>query len=102
MHVEVTDDPQKALRETLSFLRTDPVGHNLVLTLLHGRIAQPVPGQYAWVTDGDEVLGVLFRSPLEFPQPTLTPVRADAVGPFVERLAEEAADLKGVMAEAAT
>ena len=36
-----SDDAERTLQETGSFLRSDPVQHNLILTLLEERAAHP-------------------------------------------------------------
>ena len=40
--------------------------HNVILTLLHTRVAHPEPGRY-WVVDVDRrTAGVIFQSPLDY------------------------------------
>lgn len=109
--VESTDDPDEALRRAGSFLRSRPVEHNLILTLLHERIRTSVPGRYWTVSEGDEVHGVVFRSPTGFPA-LVTPMgpegalaAADAIGAEAAQdpgAAEPARRLVGVSGEAGT
>ena len=40
------EDPGWALHEAAEFLASDPVQHNLILTLPHTRVANPKPGRY--------------------------------------------------------
>ncbi|MGZ4711064.1 MAG: hypothetical protein ACXWBN_20170, partial [Acidimicrobiales bacterium] len=66
LRVDATDDPVEALAVCGDFLRRDPVLHNVALTVLHERIAQPEPGRYWWVTDGPDVTGYAWQSPPGF------------------------------------
>jgi uncharacterized protein len=68
MAIEVVfgEDPGWVLRKAGAFLASDPVRHNLILTLLHARVAYPEPGRYWVARDGDTVVGVVFQSPLHF------------------------------------
>ena len=43
--VERTDSPIDALAAARAHLATDPIRHNVVLTLLHNRAAHPEPGR---------------------------------------------------------
>jgi predicted GNAT family acetyltransferase len=94
-------DPRWVLSEAGAFLASDPVRHNLVLTLLHARVAYPEPGRYWLARDGDSVVGVVFQSPLDF-FATLTPMPPEAVAGLVDAIVGAAVDLPGVNGEAAT
>jgi len=73
--VRRTEDPAQVLSDAARFLAIDPIHHNVVLTLLHQRVADPEPGRY-WIVDiGDEPAGVVFQSPLSF-MATITPMPA--------------------------
>src|SRR5215218_2773447 len=103
MTVEVVfgEDPGWVLHEAGTFLASDPVRHNLILTLLYTRVAYPEPGRY-WVSrDSDAVVGVALQSPLYF-FASLTPTRAEAVAGLVEAIVEAGVNLPGVNGEAAT
>ena len=67
MAIEVVfgEEPGWVLRKAGEFLASDPVRHNLILTLLHARVAYPEPGRYWVARDGDTVVGVAFQSPLD-------------------------------------
>ena len=71
--VHQTDDAADALVRAGEFLATRPVDHNLVLTILHDRVARPEPGHYWLVHDDDAVVGVALQSPTSF-FATLTPM----------------------------
>ena len=98
---EVTADPLGVLRRAGEFLESDPVRHNVILTLLHGRVASPAEGRYVVAADGEDVVGVVFQSPLTY-FASVTPMGDDGVKACVEALASEATSLPGVAGEAAT
>lgn len=76
--MRATDDPELVLREAQTFLETDPVRHNVILSLLHARVAVPEAGRY-WMVDIDgRAVGVVFQSPLDF-FATTTPMPSEAV-----------------------
>ena len=97
----VTDDVVHAAREAEAFLRSDPVQHNLILTLLEQRRAQPEPGRYGIAYCRDDVVGVSFQSPLTY-HASVTPMPPGAIEPLVQEIATVAPDLPGVAGDAAT
>ena len=99
--VERSDDPREVLDRAGRFLGSEPVLHNVILTLLHARVAHPEPGRYWIAADGDDVVGVVFQSPLDFPA-TLTPMAQAAVEAAVDAVATDGVALPGVGAEAGT
>jgi uncharacterized protein len=101
VEVDFVEDPGWVLSEAGAFLASDPVRHNLILTLLHARVANPEPGRYWVARDGGTVLGVAFQSPLDF-FASLTPMRSEAVAGLVEAIVEAGVNLPGVNGEAAT
>ena len=103
MVVEVVfgEDPGWVLHEAGAFLASDPVQHNLILTLLQARVAYPEPGRYWLATHGGAVVGVAFQSPLDF-FANLTPTSPEAVAALVDAIVEAAVPLPGVNGEAAT
>ena len=48
------------------FLATDPVAHNVALSILHERVATPIDGRYWWVEEDGAVVGYAWRSPPTF------------------------------------
>jgi GNAT superfamily N-acetyltransferase len=103
MAIEVVlgEDPGWALHAAGEFLTSDPVQHNLILTLLNVRVAYPEPGRY-WVAREDgTVVGVAFQSPLDF-FASLTPMDSGPVATLVEAIVEAGVDLPGVNGEAGT
>lgn len=82
--VSATNDLSVVLNRAGRFLTSDPVRHNVILTLLHGRAQHPEPGRY-WVVQPEDPAGVVFQSPLDFPA-TLTPMPDDAVVAAVDAI----------------
>ncbi len=101
VEVVLSEEPGRALTEAGVFLASDPVLHNLILTLLHERLAYPEPGRYWLAKDGGKIVGVAFQSPLDFAA-TLTPMRPEVVAAVVNAIVEAGVALPGVIGEAAT
>jgi predicted GNAT family acetyltransferase len=99
--VTFSDQPQAVLDLAGEFLASRPVRHNLVLSLLHNRVAHPRPGRYWTVREDGHTLGVVFQSPTDYPA-LVTPIPAAAVPAAVAAVAETGVRLPGVMGEAAT
>ena len=96
MRIRFTDDPAEVLSSVGGFLLSEPVLHNLILTLIHGRISHPEPGRY-WYCDG----GVVFQSPLDFPA-TITPMSSEVVEAMVDAISDAGVLLPGINGEAGT
>jgi uncharacterized protein len=99
--VDATDDPAQVLDAAGAFLASDPIRHNLILSLLHSRVAMPSPGRYWVVRNGPKTLGVVFQSPLRF-MATLTPMPRVAVVAAVDAIVEQGVRLPGVNGVART
>jgi uncharacterized protein len=99
--VRSTEDPGEALAAAGDFLVTNPVEHNLLLTLLHDRIAVPLAGRYWWASDRNGVTGFVLQSPRSF-SASITPTAADVLRDLVDVVAADAPDLPGVMGDAPT
>ncbi len=98
IEVRATDDPAAVLREAGAFLLTRPVEHNVILSILHSRLAHPVPGRYWWVVRDGIVAGVGMQTPASF-SATTTPMAGPLVGALV---AVTDPPVPGVIGEAAT
>jgi predicted GNAT family acetyltransferase len=99
--VHTTENPSQVLDDAGSFLATDPVRHNLILTLLQARVANPEAGRY-WVVEIDgDVVGVAVQSPLHF-FATVTPMPTQAARALVDHIVDGGVALPGVTGEAAT
>jgi GNAT superfamily N-acetyltransferase len=99
--VELYEDAGKALEKARAFLASEPVLHNVILSLLETRAAYPEPGRYWVASDGERVAGVVFQSPLDFTA-TITPMSRDAVAAMVDGISEAGVALPGVSGEAGT
>ena len=101
LKVVFTDDPAFVLNRAGLFLSSQPVLHNLVLSLLHARAAQGDPGRYWMAIQGEDVVGVALQSPLTFPA-TLTPMAPSVAATMADAIADAGIPLPGVNGEAAT
>ena len=99
VNVTFSDDPAWVLAKAHGFLAAEPVLHNLILTLLHARVAHPEPGRYWVASEGQTAIGVVFQSPTTFTA-TLTPLGPAAVAAMVEAIVDAEIDLPGVMGDA--
>ena len=96
------EDPAFVLRRADEFLSSNPVVHNLVLSILHASVAHADPGRYWIALYGERtVVGVVVQSPLEYPA-ALTPMEPRAVLAMVDAIAEAGVTLPGVNGDAAT
>ncbi len=94
IEVAFSDDPARVLTEAGSFLASEPVLHNLILTLLHERVAHREPGRYWVAKDGETVVGVVFQSPLNFAA-SLTPMEPEVVAVMVDAISDGGVALPG-------
>jgi hypothetical protein len=99
--VASSDNPASILAYASAFLASEPVLHNLILTLLRTRVAQPEPGRYWVASNRDRIVGVVLQSPLSFPA-TLTPMEIPAVVAMVDAIAGAGIALPGVNGDAPT
>jgi hypothetical protein len=93
--------PAFVLSRADKFLSSEPILHNLILSILHSRVAQGNPGRYWIALHGEETVGVVVQSPPEYPA-TLTPMGPRAVIALVDAIAEAGVTLPGVNGDAAT
>jgi predicted GNAT family acetyltransferase len=101
LRVLFSEDPALVISRADKFLASEPVLHNLVLSILHSRVAEGDPGRYWIVLHGEEAVGVALQSPLEYPA-TLTPMTSPAVRAMVDAIKEAGVTLAGVHGDAAT
>jgi hypothetical protein len=101
LKVLFSDDPRFVLERAGVFLSAQPVLHNLVLSILHARVAQRDPGRYWMAMREDDIAGVVLQSPLTFPA-TLTPMEPPVAAAMADAIAEAGIALPGVNGEAAT
>src|SRR5882724_7890302 len=101
LKVLFSEDPAFVLRIADEFLSSEPVLHNLILSLLHSRVAHDDPGRYWIAFHGEKIVGVVVQSPLKYPA-TLTPMEPPAVLAMVDAIAEAGVTLSGIFGDAAT
>ena len=103
MGIEVffSDDASWVMNEARVFLSSEPVDHNLILTLLHTRIARCEPGRYWVATNSNEIVGVVVQSPLNS-RVLITPMTSEVVFAVVNAISDANIALPGVAGEAAT
>jgi len=101
LKVLFSDDPAFVLSRAGVFLSSQPVLHNLVLSILHARVAQGDPGRYWMAIQQDHTVGVVVQSPLIFPA-TLTPMEPPVAAAMADAIAEAGIALPGIYGEAAT
>ena len=101
LKVVFSEDPAFVLSRARRFLSSQPVLHNLVLSILHARAAQGDPGRYWMAIQREDVVGVVLQSPLTFPA-TLTPMEPAVAVAMADAIAEAGIALPGVNGEAAT
>jgi GNAT superfamily N-acetyltransferase len=99
--VAFSEDPAFVSERADEFLSSEPVLHNLILSILQARVALKEPGRYWIAFRGEKAVGVVVQSPLEFPA-TLTPMQPRAVEAMVDAIAEAGLALPGVHGDAAT
>jgi ribosomal protein S18 acetylase RimI-like enzyme len=96
-----SEDAGFIVRSAEEFLSSEPVLHNLILSILHARVASGDPGRYWIAFHGEKAVGVAVQSPLDFPA-TLTPMESRAVLAIVDAITEAGVTLSGVNGDAAT
>src|SRR5436190_16468851 len=87
LKVLFSEDPAFVIRRAEKFLSSEPVLHNLILSILQSRVAQGDPGRYWIALEGEEGAGVVVQSPLEYPA-TLTPMEPPAVLAIVDAISK--------------
>ena len=95
------EDPAFVLSRARAFLSSQPVHHNLILSILHARAAEGDPGRYWMAIRRDDIVGVVLQSPLTFPA-TLTAMEPRVVIAMANAIAEAGVALPGANGEAAT
>ena len=83
------------------FLRSRPVLHNLILTIVDRRLTESEQGHYWVASRGAEVVGVALQSPLTYPA-TVVPMEAEVAAAMVDAIVERGSSLPGVNGDVAT
>jgi uncharacterized protein len=101
VRVDFYEDARSLLEAAGDFLRSRPILHNLILTMVESRLANWEPGRY-WVAIRDHrVAGVVLQSTLSRPA-VLVPMELDVIEAVVEAIAGAGIVLPGVHGDAAT
>ena len=95
LRVEFSEDPAFVLSRAGVFLSSQPVLHNLVLSILHERVARGDPGRYWMAIQREDVVGLALQSPLTFPA-TLTPMEPPVATAMADAIADAGIPLPGV------
>lgn len=101
IEVSYSDNAGWVMDKAKVFLRSKPVHHNLILTLLHARARHYIPGRYWVATEKNVVVGVVFQSPLSF-RAIVTPMVPDVVPPVVDAISDAKVKLPGVVGDVTT
>jgi len=101
IQIAFSQDPALVLSRAGEFLASEPVRHNLILSLLGARLTRPEPGRYWVAMDRDKAVGVVLQSPLTFPA-TLTSMESRVIAAMVDAIADAGVSLPGVNGDAAT
>jgi GNAT superfamily N-acetyltransferase len=101
LKVLFNEDPAFVLSRAGVFLSSRPVLHNLVLSILHARVAHGDRGRYWMAIQGDNAVGLVVQSPLTLPA-TLTPMEPAVATAMADAITEASMALPGINGEAAT
>jgi uncharacterized protein len=101
LEIVCSEDPAFVLSRAAAFLSSQPVLHNLVLSLLHARVSHREPGRYWMAIQRDDVVGVAIQSPVTFPA-VLTPMETPVATAMADAIWQAGVALPGVTADAAT
>jgi uncharacterized protein len=101
LEILFSEDPAFVLARAGAFLSSQPVLHNMILTILHARTAHKDSGRYWMAKQNSEICGVAVQSPVTFPA-LLTPMEIAVATALADAIAEAGITLPGIMADAAT
>jgi hypothetical protein len=99
--VRIYEDPHSFSAVAGEFLRSRPVLHNLILTIVDRRLAESEAGKYWVALRGAEVVGAALQSPLTYPA-TVVPMEPEVAIAVVDAIADSGNSLPGVNGDAAT
>jgi uncharacterized protein len=101
LNVVFSEDPAFVLTTADKFLSSKAVEHDLILSILRGRVENSKPGRYWIALCGEKTVGVVVQSPLEYPA-VLAPMEPRVVSAMVDAIAEGGVTLPGINGDAAT
>src|SRR6202012_5578718 len=99
--VRLYEGPRSFSTAAGEFLRSRPVLHNLILTIVDRRLTESEAGRYWGAFRGGEVVGVALQSPLTYPA-AVGPMEPEAAVARGDAIADSGTSLPGVNGEAAT
>ncbi len=99
--VRLYEDPQTFAAAAGEFLRSRPVLHNLILTIVDRRLTEPEAGKYWVAFRGAQVVGAALQSPLTYPA-TVVPMEPEVAVAVADAIADSGASLPGVNGDVAT
>jgi uncharacterized protein len=99
--VRLYEGPRSFAAAAGEFLRSRPVLHNLILTIVDRRLTEAEAGKYWVASRGAQVVGVALQSPLTYPA-TVVPMEPEVAVAIVDAIADSGGSLPGVNGEVAT
>jgi hypothetical protein len=99
--VRTYEGPRSFLAVAGEFLRSRPVLHNLILTIVDRRLTESEQGRYWVAFRGAEVVGVALQSPLTYPA-TVVPMEPEVAAAVVDAIADSGSNLPGVNGDVST
>src|SRR6185437_4121864 len=101
IRVVMYEGPRSFSAAAGEFLRSRPVLHNLILTIVDRRLTESEAGKYWVASRGAEVVGVALQSPLTYPA-TVVPMEPEVAVAVVDAIADSGSSLPGVNGDVAT
>jgi len=101
IRVALYEGPRSLSAAAGEFLRSRPVLHNLILTIVDRRLTESEAGKYWVASRGAEVVGVALQSPLTYPA-TVVPMEPEVAVAVVDAIADSGSSLPGVNGDVAT
>ena len=87
IEVRIYEDPHSFSAVAGEFLRSHPVLHNLILTIVDRRFSESEEGHYWVAFCGEKVVGVALQSPLTYPA-TVVPMEPEVAVALVDAIAD--------------
>jgi len=101
INVRLFEGPRSFSAAAGEFLRSRPVLHNLILTIVDRRLTESEAGKYWVAFRGGQVVGAALQSPLTYPA-TVVPMEPEVSVAVVDAIADSGGSLPGVNGDVAT
>jgi len=101
LHVRATTDAAAVVEQAGSYLAGDPVGLNLIWSIVKQRAGSTTPGRYWLVEDAGDLAGLAIESPPRHAA-ALSPMRREHAAGLAAAISGEGHRLSGVSGEAPT